>query len=55
MRAAEVRAALGASVTVSRKEQETLRTLGAQARDMISEQNEQLTAQLREKKHELVD
>lgn len=53
--AAAVGAALGWGIPISRKEQETMGDIGAEAREMISEQKDQLTDQLREKKDQLVD
>ena len=53
--AAAVGAAVGSALPVSRQEQEKLGSVGRQARDLASEQKEQLTAQLSEKKDELVD
>ena len=53
--AAAVGAAFGSSIPISRKEQETLGDLGEKARDVASEQKEQLTSQLREKKDELLE
>ena len=53
--AAAVGAALGSTVPISRKEQETLGEIGSEARDMIGEQKDQLADQLLEKKGELVE
>jgi hypothetical protein len=53
--AAAVAAVFGSALPVTRKEQETLGSLGQQARDLISEQTDQVTAQVREKKNELLD
>ena len=53
--AAAVGAAVGAGVPISRKEQETLGDLGAEARDMVSEQKQQLTSKAMEKKDELLE
>ena len=53
--AAAVGAAFGSSIPISRKEQETLGGLGEKARDLASEQKEQLTSQIREKKDELLE
>jgi hypothetical protein len=53
--AAAVGAAVGSALPVSRQEQEKLGSVGRQARDLASEQKEQLTSQLSEKKDELVE
>ena len=53
--AAAVGAALGSTVPISRKEQETFGEMGADAREMIAERKDELTDQLREKKDELVE
>ncbi|MDQ4088042.1 MAG: DUF3618 domain-containing protein [Pseudomonadota bacterium] len=52
--AAAVGAALGSSLPVSRQEQEKLGRIGEKARDLASEQKEQLASQVREKKDELL-
>jgi ElaB/YqjD/DUF883 family membrane-anchored ribosome-binding protein len=51
--AAAVGAALGSAIPISRKEQEALGEVGAKARDMASEEKDQLTGKLREKADEL--
>lgn len=53
--AAAVGAAVGSTIPISRKEQETLGELGADTRDMVSEQKEQLTAKAMEKKDDLLE
>lgn len=53
--AAAVGAAFGSAVPVSRKEQETLGGVGEKAREMASEQKDQIQSKLREKKDEIVD
>lgn len=53
--AAAVGAALGTTIPVSRKEQETLGGLGEKARDMASQQKDQLTSKAMEKKDQLLD
>ena len=53
--AAAVGEVVGAGVPISRKEQETLGELGADAREMISEQKQQLTSKAMEKKDELLE
>ena len=55
MLAATVGAMFGSALPISRQEQEKLGSLGEQARDMASEQKDQLTEQLRDKKDELVE
>ena len=52
--AAAVGAALGTTVPISRQEQEKLGSVGAKAREVVSEQKDQLTEQAREKKDELL-
>lgn len=52
--AAALGAALGSTLPVSRKEQEKLGSVGLKARDMASEQKDQLASQVREKKDELL-
>lgn len=53
--AAAVGAALGSTIPVSRQEQEKLGGIGAKARDMASEQTDQLTEKAMEKKDELLE
>ena len=53
--AAAVGAALGSTIPVSRQEQEKLGSLGAKARDVASEQKDQLTSKAMEKKDQLLD
>jgi hypothetical protein len=53
--AAAVGAAVGSGIPISRKEQETFGELGSEARDMVSEQKDQLTSKAMEKKDELLD
>ena len=53
--AAAVGAALGSALPVSRKEQEKLGSIGHKARDMASEQKDQLTSKAMEKKDQLLD
>jgi hypothetical protein len=53
--AAAVGAALGSTIPVSRQEQEKLGPMGAKARDMASEQKEQLTSTAMEKKDEMLE
>ena len=53
--AAAVGAALGSTVPITRQEQDKLGGIGAKARDVASEQQDQLTAQLGEKKDELLE
>ncbi len=53
--AAAVGAAFGSALPISRQEQEKLGDAGARAREMASEQTEQVTSQLREKKDQLVE
>ena len=53
--AAAVGAVVASALPISRTEQEKLHGLGEKARDAASEQKEQLTSTLREKKDEVVD
>jgi hypothetical protein len=53
--AAAVGAALGSTIPVSRTEQEKLRGVGEKARDMASQQKDQLTSKAMEKKDQLLD
>jgi hypothetical protein len=53
--AAAVGAALGSTIPVSRQEQQKLGALGSKARDMASEQKDQLTDQAMQKKDQLLD
>jgi len=53
--AAAVGAALGSVLPVSRQEREKLGSLGEKARDMASEQKDQLTSKAMDKKDELLD
>jgi ElaB/YqjD/DUF883 family membrane-anchored ribosome-binding protein len=53
--AAAVGAAFGSALPVSRKEQEALGEVGEKARDMASEQKDQIASRLREKKDEFVE
>lgn len=53
--AAAVGAALGSTVPVTRREQEALGDIGHKARDMASEQKDQLTSKAMEKKDQLLD
>jgi hypothetical protein len=53
--AAAVGAALGSTVPISRKEQEALGDIGEDARNLVSEQKEQLTSKAMEKKDELLE
>lgn len=53
--AAAVGAAFGSAVPISRQEQAKLGALGQKARDVVGQQSEQVTAQLRDKKDELLD
>ena len=53
--AAAVGAAVGSAIPVSRQEQEKLGDIGQKARDMASEQKDQLTSKAMEKKDELLD
>ena len=53
--AAAVGAAVGSGIPISRKEQEVLGELGSEARDVVSEQKDQLTSKAMEKKDELLE
>jgi hypothetical protein len=53
--AAAIGAALGSTVPITRTEQEKLGSIGSKARDVASEQKEQLTSQVIEKKDELLE
>jgi hypothetical protein len=53
--AAALGAALGSTVPISRTEQEKLGDIGSKARDTISEQKDQLTSTVMEKKDELLE
>lgn len=53
--AAALGAAFGSTVPISRKEQEAFGEFGAKARDFASDQKEQVTSQLMEKKDELLE
>jgi len=53
--AAAVGAAFGSALPITRQEQDKLGTLGDKARDVIDDNKEQVTSQLREKKDELLD
>jgi hypothetical protein len=53
--AAAIGAALGSTVPISRTEQEKLGDIGAKARDVASEQKDQLTSKASEKKDELLE
>jgi len=55
MLAAAAGAALGSAIPVSRQEQEKLGGIGQKARELASEQKEQLTSKAMEKKDELLD
>ena len=55
MLAAAVGAALGSTIPVSRQEQEKLGSVGVKAREMASEQKDQLTSKAMEKKDELLE
>ena len=52
--AAAVGAALGSGIPISRKEQETLGSVGEKARDMASEQKDQLTSKLHDATDQVV-
>jgi hypothetical protein len=52
---AAVGAAMGSAIPISRKEQETLGSIGEQARDKAGEAKDQLTQQAMEKKDQLLD
>ncbi len=53
--AAAVGAALGSTVPISRQEQDKLGAVGSKARDMASQQKDQLASQAREKKDQLLE
>jgi ElaB/YqjD/DUF883 family membrane-anchored ribosome-binding protein len=53
--AAAVGAAFGSALPVTRQEQDKLGGIGQKARDVIDENKEQVTSQLREKKDQLLD
>jgi hypothetical protein len=53
--AAAFGAALGSGLPISRKEQDTLGSVGEKARDMASEQKDQITSKLSEKKDEVLE
>ena len=53
--AAAVGAAFGSALPVTRQERDTLGSLGEKARNAIGEQTEKVTAQVREKKDELLE
>ena len=53
--AAAIGAAFGAAVPITRQEQDKLGSIGEKARDVVGQQSEQVTAQLREKKDQLLD
>ncbi len=53
--AAAVGAAFGSALPITRQEQDKLGSLGEKARDVIDDNKEQVTSQLREKKDELLD
>ena len=53
--AAAVGAAFGSSIPISQREQETLGNVGEKARDMASEQKDEITSKLSEKKDEMLD
>ena len=53
--AAAVGAAFGAALPITRQEQDKLGAVGEKARDLVGEQKDKVTAQLREKKDELLD
>jgi len=53
--AAAVGAAFGTALPITRQEQDKLGAVGEKARDMVGEQKDKVTAQLREKKDELLD
>jgi hypothetical protein len=52
--AAAVGAALGSTIPVSRQEREKLGSVGLKAREMATEQKDQLTSKAMEKKDELL-
>lgn len=53
--AAAVGAALGSGLPITRKEQEQLGSVGEKAREMASEQKDQIASKLHEKKDEMVE
>ena len=53
--AAAIGAAFGSALPVTRKEKDALGSIGQKARDVVSAQTDQVTAQVREKKDELLD
>ncbi len=53
--AAAVGAAFGSALPITRQEQDKLGSLGEKARDAVGEQTDQVTAQVREKKDDLLD
>ena len=53
--AAAIGAAFGSALPITRQEQDKLGSLGEKARDVIDENKEQVTSQIREKKDELLD
>lgn len=53
--AAAIGAAFGSALPITRQEQEKLGSIGEKARDVVEQQGEQVTAQLRDKKDELLD
>lgn len=53
--AAAVGAGIGSAVPISRKEQETFGGVGAEARDMVSQQKDELTSKAMEKKDDLLE
>ena len=53
--AAAVGAAFGSALPITRQEQDKLGSLGEKARDVIDENKEQVTSQLRDKKDELLE
>jgi hypothetical protein len=53
--AAAIGAAVGSTAPITRQEQEKLGAIGAKARDAASQQKEQLTSQVREKKDEMLE
>ena len=53
--AAAVGAGIGSAAPISRKEQQTLGELGADARDMVAQQKDELTSKAMDKKDELLE
>jgi hypothetical protein len=53
--AAAIGAAFGATVPITRQEQDKLGAIGEKARDVVGQQSEQVSAQLRDKKDQLLD